>query len=75
MTCPKCFQDNTTLIGDHYICNNPTCRMENGRKTQFKYVEDIKVEFPANQIFVNRRREEFYKKPYIILKNIGSNKV
>lgn len=70
MICPRCMTDNTTIISDHYICNNPTCFNEDGSKTQFTFVNDEKVYFPYNEIFVNRNKMEFYRKPYLVLESI-----
>lgn len=66
MICPKCMQDNVSIVGNtHYICNTPNCVDQNGNRTQFLYVEDDKVHFPFNQIFVNRTKKDFYRKPYL----------
>lgn len=72
MECPKCFSDDVTPIGDsHYICNNPDCINENGDKIQFNVVYDEKIKFPYNQIFVNRLSNEFFRKPYLKLEEVG----
>ncbi len=68
MTCPRCYKDNVSAVGDtHYVCDNPDCVDENGRRTQFKMVTDEYVRFPFNQIFVGRAVNEFYRKPYLEL--------
>ena len=79
ITCPRCFSINkndpknpygVTIVGDHYFCENPECGImdEDGhiiKRTQFKLVEDEKIKFPYNEIFIGRRKDEFYRKPYI----------
>lgn len=71
MQCPKCFGEDITPIGSsHYVCNNPNC-VENGKRTQFRVIEDDKVRFPYNQIYVNRSKDKFYRKPYLKLENVG----
>ena len=73
MKCPRCMNDNTSQILDsHYVCNNPECVDENGNRTQFKFIIDKKVKFPFNQIFVDRLTQEFYKKPYLEIKDTGN---
>lgn len=72
MTCPKCLKDNTIIIGDHYMCNNPECEQREGKKIQLTITEDKKVKFPYNQIFVNRLKREFYKTNYLQLNNVGN---
>lgn len=72
LSCPKCLGTNISTVGTtHYICNNPECE-NNGAKTQFHINVDDKVRFPYNQIFVNRSRQEFFRKPYITLASRGS---
>lgn len=74
MTCPKCFQNNTTLIDNsHYVCNNPNCLDNDGNRVQFKYVQDREVKFPYNQIFRDRRTDEYYRKPYLELNDVGNS--
>lgn len=76
MKCPRCFNEDISIIGEsHYVCNNPLCVNKDGSKVQFQVVKDKKVNFPFNQIFVNRIRDEFYRKPYLQLENVGSNNV
>lgn len=66
MTCPKCMQSNVSIVGNtHYICNTPNCVDLNGNRTQFQYIEDDKVHFPFNQIFVNHTKKDFFRKPYL----------
>jgi len=76
MTCPICFSEEfVTPIGmSHYICNNPSCN-NNGKIVQFHSIEDDKVRFPYNQIFVNRKKSEFYRKPYLELSPVGINEI
>ena len=69
MKCPRCFKDNTTLVNnDHYICNDPSCVDDNGNRTEFSKKIDDKIKFPYNQIFITRKKEEFYRKPYYYIK-------
>lgn len=76
MKCPKCFGENISIIGEsHYVCNNPSCLTDDGNKIQFQVVKDKKIHFPFNQIFVDRIKDEFYRKPYLQLENVGSNNV
>lgn len=75
MTCPKCFSNNVYVIGtSHYVCNNPEC-VNNGKRTQFRHVIDDKVQFPYNQIFVDRNIHEFYRKPYLELASTGKKEI
>lgn len=72
MQCPKCMGTDVSIIGNsHYVCNNPECK-NNGGRTQFRVVEDDKVYFPYNQIFVNRGKHEFFRKPYLQLESVGN---
>lgn len=74
MLCPKCFGNNVTPVGDtHYICNNPDCVDDHGKRVQFRVVEDEHIRFPANQIFVGRGLQEFYRKPYLTTAAVGQN--
>ena len=78
MICPRCFKDETVLIDSvtkHYLCNNPNCVDENGSRTQFMLVPDAKINFPYNQIFVNRDTKEFYRKPYLVISEEGNTSV
>ena len=76
MQCPKCMGTNTTLISDtHYVCNNASCVNDDGTRVQFKFVMDKKIGFPYNQIFTNRQRHEFYRKPYLELASTGAKNV
>lgn len=71
LRCPKCMGTDVSLIGDsHYVCNNQNC-MNDGHRTQFRIIEDDKVQFPYNQIFVNRPKREFVRKPYLELEDVG----
>lgn len=66
MRCPRCYRTDFRPVGDtHYICNNPSCMDDNGRRTQFKVETDESIQFPYNQIFISRKTEEFYKESYI----------
>lgn len=68
MICPRCYKDNVSKVGDtHYVCNNTECVDDNGKRTQFKFVEDDYVHFPYNQIFVTKGKENFYRKPYLVI--------
>ena len=72
MQCPRCFKTDVSAVGDtHYVCNNPDCTDESGNRTQFRVVEDEKINFPYNQIFVSRAVKDFFRKPYLKLENIG----
>ena len=72
MQCPRCLGNDTSPVGDsHYICNNPNCNDENGNRTQFRYIEDDKISFPYNQIFVNKPKNIFYRKEYLNMDDIG----
>lgn len=72
MQCPKCMGEDVSIIGtSHYVCNNPNCINGNGR-TQFRLIEDDRVYFPYNQIFVNRGKQEFFRKPYLQLESVGN---
>lgn len=73
MRCPKCMQENVSMVGNtHYICNTPNCVDQNGNRTQFIYVQDEKIKFPYNQIFINRSINEFYRKPYLEIASSGN---
>lgn len=88
ITCPKCCtSDQVVELGTQYIfdddgnekevpsyiCNY--CKEKYGKKTQFYLEIDQEVKFPYNQIFVNRKREEFYKEPYLAPTSIGNMKL
>lgn len=76
MQCPRCMKDDVTAIADsHYVCNNPDCYDENHNRTQFSIIEDSSVKFPYNQIFVNRNKSEFYRKPYLKLEEVGKTSI
>ena len=71
LRCPKCMGSDISLIGDsHYVCNDPKCTNE-GHRTQFHIIEDEKVQFPYNQIFVGRPKHQFVRKPYLKLEDVG----
>lgn len=75
VTCPKCFQSDVTLVNNsHYICNNPNCS-NMGKRVQFRKVIDKKIKFPYNQIFVDRSKNEFFRKPYLELETVGNEQV
>lgn len=66
MQCPRCFKDDTSVVGTtHYVCNDPLCVDSNGRRTQFRMVYDEEVQFPFNEIFIKRGVTNFYRKPYL----------
>jgi len=68
MQCPRCYGTDVSAVGDtHYVCNNPNCVDDEGRRTQFRLVTDEYIRFPFNQIFVGRETKEFYRKPYLKL--------
>lgn len=72
MRCPKCMSEDVSIVGEsHYVCNNPECKMEGGLRTQFRMIPDEKIDFPYNQIFVNRGKHEFVRYPYLQLQNVG----
>lgn len=74
--CPKCMGSDVSLVGNtHYVCNNPECIMDDGSRTQFRLVIDKKIEFPYNQIFVDRNVEEFYRQPYLQLQDVGTKEI
>lgn len=76
LICPKCFSTDangnkytvTCVNGSHYICDNPNCKNDEGNRVEFQIVEDDKIYFPDNQIFVTREKEKFYRKPYLQVK-------
>lgn len=73
MQCPKCLSDNVTIIGNtHYVCNNPDCVDQDGNRTQFKLIQDEKINFPYNQIFLDRSISSFYRKPYLKINDPGN---
>ena len=68
MQCPRCYGIDVSAVGDtHYVCNNPNCVDDNGRRTQFIFITDEYIRFPFNQIFVGRKTQEFFRKPYLKL--------
>lgn len=72
MKCPKCMKDTAQLVGStHYVCTDPKCKMPDGSRTQFQVRTDDKVRFPYNQIFVGHAVQEFFRKPYLVLKDVG----
>lgn len=76
MQCPRCFGEDVTAISNsHYVCNNPECFDENHNRTQFRFIEDTRVQFPYNQIFVNQPKSRFYRKPYLKLDTVGVSNV
>ena len=75
ITCPKCLSNNVKTVGTtHYICNNPNCKY-NGVRTQFKLIIDDTIRFPYNQIFINKPKEEFFRKPYLEVSPKGNNNI
>lgn len=76
MKCPKCLKEDISPISDsHYVCNDPNCVDENGNRTQFRLLEDSYIRFPYNQIFINRSKHEFYRKPYLELETVGTREI
>ena len=73
-TNPDCCNDPDC---EHYkkYGNNLGCEKRDicGYKTHFKLLQDTKIRFPYNQIFVNRKLQEFYRKPYLEIKPLKSN--
>jgi hypothetical protein len=73
MKCPKCFSEDVSIVGDdHYICNNPTCRNDDGTRVQFTVNQDNIIQFPYNEIFVDRNKNEFFRKPYLVIPAVGN---
>lgn len=74
MQCPRCMKEDVTAISDsHYVCNNPDCHDDKNNRTQFRVVPDVSVQFPYNQIYVDRDKSEFYRKPYLELETVGTS--
>lgn len=72
MICPRCMKEDVTPVGTtHYVCNDKNCKDDDGNRTQFRVVQDTKVQFPYNQIFVGRDVHEFYRMPYLVNEDIG----
>lgn len=70
--CPRCMGTDISPVGNtHYVCNNKKCTTDSGARTQFTRLIDEKVHFPYNQIFVTRSRTEFYRQPYLQIKDPG----
>ena len=68
MIYPRCMQDNTTPVGNsHYVCNNENCIDDNGKRTQFQFIEDDVVQFPHNVIYRDKNKQNFFGKPYLKL--------
>lgn len=65
MTCPKCGNESTMIGNSHYMCTNVECVDDNKRRTQFVFEPDKEVEFPSNQIFKDRQKDQFFRKPYL----------
>ena len=82
MICPKCFGTAKNVGDTHYICQNSRkghdkeedCFYDN-KPTQFKVVDDNYVRFPYNQMFINRSKHDFYRKPYLQLENVGNDNI
>ena len=76
MTCPRCYKDDVSIVGDtHYVCNNPVCIGPDGKRTQFYIVNDERKEFPYSQIFLRRQLKEFFKKQYLQVLTDGSTSI
>ena len=76
MQCPRCMGNDTSPVGDsHYICNNPDCIDEDGNRTQFQCIEDEKIGFPYNQIYVNSSKDKFYRKSYLKMNKVGKSNI
>ena len=68
--CPRCGSTDISPVGTtHYVCNVSTCVDEYGDRTQFQKIDDNNIQFPENIIFNGRNKSEFYKLPYLQLKN------
>jgi hypothetical protein len=65
--CPKCHRDDHIIYnGSHYVCTYENCPgMKPGVLSQFYVKEDEKLHFPYNIIFSNRKKDEFFRLPYI----------
>lgn len=73
MICPRCQQDNTTPVGEtHYVCNHEWCVDLNGKRTQFQFIEDEKINFPHNVIYRDKAKINFFRKPYLNLSSLSS---
>lgn len=71
--CPRCMQNKISLVnGTHYICNIETCIDENGNRTQFQLIVDKKIRFPYNIIYNGMSNQNFFRKPYLKIKTVGS---
>lgn len=71
LSCPKCQGTDVSIVGTtHYICNNPMCETQ-GRRTQFHLIEDDKIRFPYNQIYIGRPKRDFVRKPYLVIQSVG----
>ncbi len=76
MTCPICFGNDVSIVGEsHYVCNNPNCKDKDGKRIQFRHVVDDRIHFPYNQIFVDRGVQEFYRKPLLEIASTGNTKI
>lgn len=72
MQCPRCFQSDVSIVGDsHYVCNNPECVDDDGKRTQFYIAYDDHKRFPYSQIFMFRPITSFYRKPYLKVADAG----
>jgi hypothetical protein len=73
MVCPRCMNDNTTPVGTtHYVCNIETCVDLKGVRTQFQFIEDVKIKFPHNVIYRDKAKQSFFRKPYLELSVLSS---
>lgn len=71
MKCPKCASDSEPISNSHYVCRNTNCIDDQGNRTQFTVNYDTEIKFPYNQIFANRKANEFYRKPYLKIEMNG----
>ena len=77
MICPRCMRSRFTSPSgsSHYICiRDPDLDWEEtGCGAQFRFVIDDRIRFPHSAIFMNRGREEFFRKPYLILSPLNQS--
>lgn len=71
MICPKCMQSDETEThivgnGNHYVCTYDNCAgVGVNKRSQFYFKEDKTLSFPYSVIFANRRKNDFFRLPYI----------
>ena len=78
ISCPRCGKKEFIQdMGDHFICTNPNCTNYGDPEdllpiVEFQIIEDEVKHFPYNQIFPDRDKSEFYRKPYLEIRNQGN---